>query len=142
MKVEQLPIIHDCIAFILVREDKVLVEHRQMNKISDPGATTFPGGHVQHSEKLEDALFREMQEELNVTPNRFHYLATYLNHSQEQQMVHYFVIHSWIGDIQNHEAEFLEWISTCNSDRLDIQADRLALRDYRHAFQITNVPMD
>lgn len=43
----------------------ILYEVRS-NKISQPGETSFPGGHVEHGETYLEAALRETQEELNI----------------------------------------------------------------------------
>ena len=52
---------------IIVEGNKFLVERRRMDKKIDPGIICLPAGHVDSGEELEDALKREMLEELGIT---------------------------------------------------------------------------
>jgi 8-oxo-dGTP diphosphatase len=52
------------VAAIILNEDKVFITKRPMNKKMG-GLWEFPGGKVEEGEKLEEALKREIKEELN-----------------------------------------------------------------------------
>ena len=54
---------------IVVRDDKFLVERRRWDETIDPGIVCLPAGHVEPNEGLEDALKREMMEELDIQVN-------------------------------------------------------------------------
>ena len=120
----------DCVAFILVKGDLVLAEHRKLTKKSDPGAITVPGGHVDQGESIEKALNRELIEELGIVPSSCSYVCSLIHQSQEQQKVHYFAINSWSGNIENHEAESLLWIPVNEIERFDLEVDRIAISEY------------
>ena len=40
----------ETVSFILIKDNKVLVERRRLDRINDPGAVVVPGGHVEPSE--------------------------------------------------------------------------------------------
>ena len=61
----------DTVAFILIRDNKVLVERRRQDRVNDPGAVVIPGGHVEDGETHFQALQREMREELGLEGNCF-----------------------------------------------------------------------
>ena len=50
----------------IIKEDKVLVMQRS-NQMTLPGMWEFPGGKVEANETEQEALIREIKEELNVT---------------------------------------------------------------------------
>jgi len=60
----------ECIAFMLVQGGQVLAEKRKPTKRVVPGAIALPGGHIEPQESPEEALYREMQEEVGDYPHR------------------------------------------------------------------------
>jgi len=51
---------------LLRREDQVLLCHRHPSRKYYPNVWDLPGGHVDTNESLEDALVRELEEELGI----------------------------------------------------------------------------
>jgi 8-oxo-dGTP diphosphatase len=51
---------------IVAEGTRFLVERRRLDEKNDPGIVCFPAGHVKRGESLEDALKREMMEELGI----------------------------------------------------------------------------
>ena len=72
---------------IVVRGNKFLVERRRWAKIINQGIVCLSAGHVKSNEGLEDALKREMMEELciQVTEMKFVYKNFYVVSNDERQ---------------------------------------------------------
>ena len=117
----------DCVAFILIKGDGVLAERRKLSKKADPGVVAIPGGHMKAGESCEEALCRELKEELGVVPSDIAYVCTLLHRSPELHKIHYFAVKSWEGELENHEAEALLWIPVTASEMLDLDIDRVAI---------------
>src|SRR5687767_5194531 len=64
-----------CVGAFLFRNGRVLLGLRSRNRSSYPGLWDAIGGHVKPSESLRDALIRELNEEIQVTPVDFFELA-------------------------------------------------------------------
>ncbi len=43
----------ECVAFMLVKDQKILAEKRKPTKHVVPGAVALPGGHMEHGEALK-----------------------------------------------------------------------------------------
>lgn len=121
----------DCVVFLLVRNGQMLLEKRSMLKTSGPGLVSIPGGHVDPGENYEQALVREIQEELGVRPRRWQHFCTLYYQTAELQRNHYYLVDSWQGEIQCFEAESLRWVELHDVEKLDVQEDRMALQAYQ-----------
>lgn len=60
------PLMHEVVVAALVRQGRVLLVHRSLNRRAYPGVWDLPGGHIEAGETELDALTREMHEELGV----------------------------------------------------------------------------
>lgn len=58
------------VAAVIVREGRFLAARRSLS-MSDPGFWEFPGGKVEAGETLEEALIRELDEELSIALDAF-----------------------------------------------------------------------
>lgn len=120
---------HECISFIMLDGNKILLEKRRKDKETDPGLITIPGGHIEDGETQVQALMREVKEELDVTPINYQYLCSLYHSTQELQLIHYFIVANWDGEIQAHEAEGIEW-HALESATVEIAADAIALKEF------------
>jgi len=125
----------ECVAFLPIRGNTVLAEKRKLTKKVMPGALALPGGHMEEGESPEDALQREVREELGIVPRDRYYVCTLLHRSQEFRKLHYFAIHRWEGEIANHEAEALLWVPFDEVETFDLDVDRIALGEYLRVYQ-------
>src|SRR5436189_99751 len=67
------------------------------------------------------------------SPRRVAYVCTLLHRAEEVRKIHYFAVENWEGEILNHEAEALLWLSFDELDTFDLVIDRVAVREYlRH----------
>jgi len=77
---------------VIIKEEKFLLQLRD-NKpaISYPNNWAFFGGGVDHGEKHEEALKRELIEELGWYPKKFKYLTEYKNKTVNCNITHYLI---------------------------------------------------
>jgi 8-oxo-dGTP diphosphatase len=120
----------ECVSFLLVHENRFLVERRRLDKAGDPGAVAIPGGHLEAGEGPIDALHRELDEELGVTAGRAEFFCTLLHRSDAVRKLHYYAVPDWSGEIQNNEAEAVFWLTFAQADQLDLTVDRTAIGEY------------
>ena len=103
---------------LLIRSDgKVLLGLRALSKKTWPGHWDTIGGHVEDGETLEQALVREVQEEIGVTPVHFELIATVRERRPEKYghaLHHIYAVAKWQGgDPANvcDEHTELQWFS-------------------------------
>ena len=124
----------ECVAFMLVKNGHVLAERRKLTKRLAPGAVALPGGHVDAGESLEDALRRELDEELGVAAESVSFVCTLLHRAEKFRRLHYFVVESWRGEIVNQEADELVWVLLDEPRLLDFDVDRTAISEYLRVY--------
>jgi mutator protein MutT len=118
----------DVVDGIVMDGKKLLVEKRRDDDEADPGFIEIPGGHVGKDETLEDALRREMREELGIDVEKAKLVqrSLYTATNGERQRIHYFQVEKWNGRIVSKEAERVYWESDLSN--LSIIPDRRAVR--------------
>ncbi|WP_413283016.1 NUDIX domain-containing protein [Vibrio sp. MA40-2] len=122
--------VHECVSFLLIDGDKVLLEKRSDNKELSANSINIPGGHIEQGESQVQALCREINEELQVVPISYNYLCSLYHPTSEFQLLHYYVVDRWVGNISAQEADQVEWHDMLAAP-VEIEADKLALSEYQ-----------
>lgn len=103
------------VLFVLIKEGRVLLEKRPVEGFLKH-QYLIPGGAIHtKSETLEDALKREMMEELGIIPTKFELLTDEDIPGLHNNILKPFIINSWQGEIPqfilDKEDPFpLEWM--------------------------------
>ncbi len=121
--------VYECVSFLIIKDSHILLEKRSESKVSDPGLTNIPGGHMELGENQTETLFRELDEELTIAPTSFKYLCSLYHPTSELQLIHYYVVSSWTGSIKAVEAEDVNWYKLDKAP-IGIEADKVALSEY------------
>ena len=120
----------DAVGLIILKNSSLLVEKRRMDKKTDPGLVSIPGGHVELGESHFEACKRELKEELNLECTQFSFIATKLWDTPiEIQRIHYYLCENWSGEIMCNEAERVFYIKTSDLNLLDIEMERDVIRE-------------
>jgi 8-oxo-dGTP diphosphatase len=118
---------------LLVRKGFVLLAKRSPHRAAYPRLWSFPGGHVEESETLTEALVRELREEIGVTPTKYTCIGVITDPNApacDPIAYHMYCITAWEGGkptILGDEHSELAWIPLAAAASI---AD-LALPDYR-----------
>ncbi|MCG5513454.1 Nudix family hydrolase [Ectothiorhodospira shaposhnikovii] len=99
------------VAAITNARDEYLIARRPAH-VHQGGLWEFPGGKIEPGETLADALCRELREELDITPLRYHPLIT-LNHDYPDRRVCLEVVKvdRFEGQPRGMEGQPLRWVS-------------------------------
>lgn len=99
------------VAAVIVRDDKILICQRTPHQ-SMPLKWEFPGGKVEPDELPEDALSRELDEELGIGAEVGAKLATVCHHYGNGTAVelYFYVVRDYAGEIQNRIFHDVRWV--------------------------------
>lgn len=94
-------IAHDCVGALLVRDGRVLLGRRADDRAWLPGAWDVFGGHIEPGESAEDALRREVGEELGIAPAGMRELGVLEGMTPDAWRLRLYAITAWHGEARN-----------------------------------------
>ena len=125
----------DVVNALLLKGGRVLLAKRSPQRKSYPNVWSFPGGHVEEGETLEQTLIREIQEEIGVTPTAFRPLGQISDSRVAARAIyHMYAVTSWQPKepgIRDQEHTELRWFSLSEAALIP----DLALEEYRALFK-------
>ena len=113
---------------IVTKGNKFLVERRRSDEKIDPGIVCLTAGHVKPNEILEDALKREMKEELGIQVKEMKFVCKnfYVASNGERQHAYCYHITDYDGVPVCKTAQEIFWEDNINKLSLDV--DRKTIR--------------
>jgi 8-oxo-dGTP pyrophosphatase MutT (NUDIX family) len=114
---------------IVVRGNKFLVERRRWDETIDPGIVCLPAGHVEPNESLEDALKREMMEELDIKVKEMKFVCKnfYVASNGEKQHAYcYYMVTDYDGEPVCKDAQEIFWED--NIENMSLEIDKETVR--------------
>ncbi|SRR6266550_504156 len=122
---------------LFLQNGEVLLARRSPHRSTYAGLWSFPGGHQEPGETLEDALVREVKEEVGVIPTSFIFLLTLADPNAPQDdpaTYHMYSITGWRGGrpvLMGDEHTELRWFTIDAA----VALPDLALDEYRALFR-------
>lgn len=97
------------VGIIFDAEGKVLIAKRPSHKTGGD-LWEFPGGKIETNESAEEALVRELQEEIGITPTRFEaFMKINFPYSEYSVVLEVFLVHSFEGHAHGLEGQPIAW---------------------------------
>lgn len=96
---------------LLFRDGRILMALRSPDRPCYPNSWSFPGGGVEDGETLEQALIRELYEEIGVSPVNCAFLKRIVTNEPESGRAitfHLFIVRDWSGEVSNLGSEHSE----------------------------------
>ena len=112
----------EVVAAIIYFENEIFCVQRTVNKLSYISEKfEFPGGKIEKGESKEEALKRELIEELDFTPTKIESLFLTVVHKYPdfELTMHSFKCHSETKNIQLNEHISSQWLTIKDIDKLD-----------------------
>ncbi len=108
--IKQTTLIHVAVGVVINTQGEILIAKRQVDKFQG-GLWEFPGGKVEVGESIEQALIRELQEEVNLTPLSFYLLLQVkCNYGEKAFFLHIFLVNEFSGIMQAKEQQMVKWV--------------------------------
>src|SRR5260370_35950569 len=85
---------------LLLKAGAVLLARRSSPRKAYPNCWSFPGGHVEQGESLDEALIREVQEDVGLTPRVFRKVGTIKEPNplvNGKAIYHMYAVSDWDG---------------------------------------------
>lgn len=103
------PLINVAVAVVQRSDGRVLLAERPQGKVSG-GCWEFPGGKFDAGEGVEQALARELHEEVGVELDRAHPWMTYEHEYPDKRVrLHFFRVLAWHGEPHGREGQRISW---------------------------------
>ena len=120
------------VAGLILHNNKLLICQRPKFK-DHPLKWEFPGGKIKKDETGEDALIREINEELSINIFNYNELISYkFNYSDlgKSVFINFYLIKNFTGKILNNFHNQLKWIEIKDIREYDFLEGDLKIIDY------------
>jgi len=120
-------IVHVAVAVIVNEDNEVCISFR--NETSHQGGLwEFPGGKVEQQETVEQALVREINEELNLEIQQFRPLIKITHHYSDKAVcLHVYKILSYTGNAAGLEGQQVKWVSVSQLSSYEFPAANIPI---------------
>jgi len=119
--------VHVAVAVIINKDNGVCISLRHKNS-HQGGLWEFPGGKIEQNENIEQALAREIKEELNLEIKKSRPLITLTHHYQDKTVcLHVYKILSYSGEAKGLEGQAVKWLPVSQLSSHDFPAANLPI---------------
>ena len=136
MKIEQIKVV----AGLIIQNNKLLICQRPNFK-DHPLKWEFPGGKIKNDETNEEALIREINEELSINIINYEELISYnFNYKDlnKKVFIYFYLVNNFSGKVLNNFHKELKWIEIKDIREYDFLEgdlkiiDHISSNDFKH----------
>ncbi|HEY7866502.1 MAG TPA: 8-oxo-dGTP diphosphatase MutT [Psychromonas sp.] len=81
------------------------------------GKWEFPGGKIQKNETAEQAMLRELKEEVGITALDYRLLeTTFFDYGDKQLNLNFFLVSDFTGEARAQEGQSMQWVKKAELD--------------------------
>lgn len=103
------PVTEVAVGVLIDSAGQFLLTSRPAGKVYQ-GHWEFPGGKVEAGETIEQALRRELQEEIGVTVGAVHpWREQCVDYPHALVRLHFCLVFDWVGELHMHEGQHCAW---------------------------------
>ncbi len=118
---------HVAVAVVFDKQHNVLLTQRHPQSHLG-GLWEFPGGKLQRGETVEQALVRELREEVGIEVSRSGpLLLVPYNYTEKAVLLDVHVVREFRNDATAREGQPLAWVAASDLDRYDLPAANLPI---------------
>ena len=128
MKIEQIKVV----AGLILQNNKLLICQRPNFK-DHPLKWEFPGGKIKNDETNEEALIREINEEISIKIINYEELISYnFNYKDlnKRVFIYFYLVNNFSGKVLNNFHKELKWIEIKDIREYDFLEGDLKIIDY------------
>ncbi len=128
MKIEQIKVV----AGLILQNNKLLICQRPNFK-DHPLKWEFPGGKIKNDETNEEALIREINEELSINIINYEELISYnFNYKDlnKKVFIYFYIVNNFSGKVLNNFHKELKWIEIKDIREYDFLEGDLKIIDH------------
>lgn len=127
------------VAGILKREDTFLIAERPVGKPYS-GYWEFPGGKLEPHELAEQALKRELHEELGIQVITAQYICDHhYTYPDKTVKLEVWLVNDFVGEPQGQENQIIRWVSLADMSTMPLLEGNWPLLDIIKSFFNTGV---
>ena len=128
MKIKQIKVV----AGLILQNDKLLICQRPNFK-DHPLKWEFPGGKIKNDETNEEALIREINEELSIKIINYEELISYnfnYKNLNKKVFIYFYLVNNFSGKVLNNFHKELKWIEIKDIREYDFLEGDLKIIDH------------
>ncbi len=127
--------LHIAVAVIFSRDRRQVLLSKRPDHVDQGGLWEFPGGKCEKNESIQDALGRELMEELGMHVEEAEpFIRVKHNYPEYSVLLDVWCVSKWSGDVSGREGQQVEWVALdCLEEKQFPRANEAIIRAIRES---------